>query len=713
MSKALTEGWRRDGLDAARVWVTYGLAEALFDGFVPWALLPLFVTRASPRFSLALVATALSAYAVIGFVIGASASGLSTLAARGRCVPPARPGRSGVFLGQISLLAAFALNALLRAQFYTLPAVAIALAAATSGRSDDRRPWTAAASSAWTVAFLLAGVTFACEPRSYVPLWGRAALAVLFAAAVIGIARAAHLVRGRAATRLHGANRLPGRRLGWIALAALVIVAAGTAVSLLRGGSSPGSGGAAPAVTARRAPDVILILMDTVRADHLSVYGYERDTTPSLRRFAASRATVYRNAISASNHTLSSTASILTGLEPSGHLARFFLSPDGVPLGSGLSPKVAVVSELLARRGYRTAAIVANTISLDPAFGFSRGFSSYVCRPLEHFFSPVRPAYLHAALQDAVAAVARPERRFARFIDAGHVTDEAIGVLQSATGQRQPVFLLLNYMDAHVPYQPPPPFDQRYPGRDAAFDWSRYEQVVADVTLNRTRGLTRREHDHLVSQYDGAIAYLDSELGRLFDRLRALGLYDESLVIVTSDHGEGFGGHGVLGHGVFVYEQELHVPLIVKYPGASGPEVVEERASGLDITPTILDMAGAGVPAGLDGRSLRELHRLGTRWLVSESSGALVAPWSPNSRRPPVFALYAGALKLISRPDGRRELYDTAVDRAEQTNLPMTALSAEWQAQLAAVEDAYARPALGPRVDPGNLDELRAVGYIR
>jgi len=179
----------------------------------------------------------------------------------------------------------------------------------------------------------------------------------------------------------------------------------------------------------------------------------------------------------------------------------------------------------------------------------------------------------------------------------------------------QPFFLFINYMEAHTPYLPPPPYD-RYFGKDSkGIIVSRYakgdlsfltaETNLINSVLAGSHRLTPEEREHIIVLYDGGICYLDHYLGLLFEKLKALKVYDNTLIIITSDHGEAFGEHNSMEHGLTLYEEVLRVPLIIKYPSAYLQRaVVEKRVSLVDLMPTILSFLGSPIPSGIDGEAL-------------------------------------------------------------------------------------------------------------
>jgi len=331
--------------------------------------------------------------------------------------------------------------------------------------------------------------------------------------------------------------------------------------------------GAAP-----RPSDVILVTLDTTRADHLSVYGYERALTPSLDRLARDSVTFTR-AWSTSAWTLPAHASIVTGRRPSSHGADAGLAKDHPPLESETSPgylaglppypldeSATTLAELLAAKGYATSAFIGGPYLL-PRFGLLQGY--------EH--------------RD-VALPPDGKRR------ADALTDAAIAWLEQWPRER-PVHMLVNYFDPHTPYAPPPGYDDLPRARDPLR--SPDLEVLAGATLSP------EERSAYVDRYDGEIRFMDFHLGRLLAALARLGRFDHALLIVVGDHGELFGEHGLLQHGHALYEPLIRVPLIIHFPtGRERGRVRDDTVSVIDLLPLVARELGLALPAEVEGVAL-------------------------------------------------------------------------------------------------------------
>ena len=454
-------------------------------------------------------------------------------------------------------------------------------------------------------------------------------------------------------------------------------------------------------------PHIVLVTLDTLRSDHLSVYGYERETSPELGALAA-EATLYRAAVASSDLTLSTHASLFTGLYARHHGAR----PHEGEGPRGLAPRFETLAEALGPAGYLGLAVVANHNYLAAHYGLAQGFRHYDDRrPLPPV--PRLPAGLLARwLGRALAVAASPfgglgagEVPYRR---AEEINASVFRLLDRFGSAGPPLFLFVNYVDPHWPYAPPPPFDARFPGR------GEFELPPADYL--RHRRLPRLDpalRAHLISQYDGEIAYLDAQLGRLFARLRRLGLWDRSLLVVTSDHGEAFGEHGLVLHGVSVHEHQVAVPLLIKAPGQREARVVEERVGTVDLMPTILDAARLPVPEGLAGTSLLRPGPWRREILAESHPDPFLSQVDPRFRRTQ-RALYRGSLKLVASTPGEVRLFDLASDPGELGGAGRDPRIAALQGRL----DRWLGMAGHAPGEPVEMaeearDRLRALGYAR
>jgi len=323
----------------------------------------------------------------------------------------------------------------------------------------------------------------------------------------------------------------------------------------------PGSAPPTVASASMQRPwNVIVYLVDALRADHLGCYGYRKPVSPRIDAFAR-QATLFRHAVAQSSWTRPSVATVLTGLLPRTHgvhRRRHALAADAVTL-----------AEMLHDRGYRTAGFVTNG-NVARGFGFAQGFDTY--RLL-------------------------PRRRSA----ATDVNAEAADWLNGWNG-KAPFFLYLHTVEPHAPYAPPPPFRQRFaPGvRDEGLTGMRILKRLHEGSLQPTPQL----RNDLQDLYDAEIAANDAAFGDLLDSLVRRGLLEHTIVVFLSDHGEEFLDHGGWEHGRTLHAEMLDVPLIVRIPGMGNGDVVERQAQHADVVPTILEALNLPVPANVEGRSI-------------------------------------------------------------------------------------------------------------
>lgn len=419
------------------------------------------------------------------------------------------------------------------------------------------------------------------------------------------------------------------------------------------------------------APNVLLVVLDTVRADHLSVYGYGRDTTPRLARLA-SRGTVFERARSAAPWTLPSHANLFTGRWP------HELSVGG---DQPLDATYPTLAGFLSQHGYATAGFVGNTYYCNSWYGLGRGFAHYEDYYEQNLIVSPGEALRCTALGRWLIRLAgtaynsRPETANTPK-DAERVNQDFLRWLSDRQAPERPFFAFLNYIDAHDPYLTPPGFD-RYFGVKP--------ETAADVetirTWHRARPLdpSDREIALIRDAYDDCLAYLDEQLGRLFDELEQRGVLRDTLVIVTADHGEQLGERGFYGHGKSLYKQEVHVPLIVVGPsGIPQGKSIADPVSLREVAATIVERLGLQDASPFPGRSLARFWGVGPKGhdelILSElhlSGKALTKPKpdAPPASYGPMRSLVAGGKIYIRDGLGREEVYDLDDDPDEVHDL--------------------------------------------
>jgi arylsulfatase A-like enzyme len=404
-------------------------------------------------------------------------------------------------------------------------------------------------------------------------------------------------------------------------------------------------------------PNVLLIVLDTVRAANLSLYGYPRPTTPHLERFAQ-QGVRFEQALSTAPWTLASHATMFTGRYP------HELSVDWwVPLDA----TYPTLAEFLGQHGYLTAGFVANTRYCSYEHGLDRGFAHYEDYPLsaEHIaVSSSLVRYLSTA--PGLRELTR-DREFPRRKSAAEINHTFLSWL--ARQEQRPFFAFLNYFDAHAPYVPPPPFDLRFGPRRAS-SWNR---------LAATQFIPPRELKAMVDGYDGALAYLDTHLDLLFAELERRGILENTLVLITSDHGEEFGEHGLLDHGNSLYLASVHVPLVIRFPGRVPiGRAIRAPVSLRDLAATVMHMLNLQGESPFPGESLarcwQERHGPGLSQgpLLSEVNQVPGVPsWLPVSRGN-MKSLVLDEWRYILNGDGEEEIYELAKDSWEQSDLSGT-----------------------------------------
>jgi len=412
-------------------------------------------------------------------------------------------------------------------------------------------------------------------------------------------------------------------------------------------------------------PNVILITIDTVRADHIGCYGAQNVRTPTLDALAAD-GVVFDRAISQVPLTWPSHAVILTGTYPFQNGVQDFT-------GQPLSPQFRSVAQAFKSAGYRTGAVVSAFV-LDRSWGLGRGFDFYDDAFSAETFQKKDIGLVDRRAEESVA------HALAWLKKSPQPPHRAKSGRDGDPGPQRPFFLWLHLYDPHSPYDPPEPYRTEYP-------------------------------DHL---YDGEIAYADHELGKLIDWLKQNKLYDSSLIAMLSDHGESLGEHGEDEHGFFIYNATTHVPLIVKPPASSDirPEHRREPVETAAVAPTLLQLARVKDPiqnqfqsSSLFGGTAASQHRAYSETFYPFSSFG----WSP------LHALETERFHYIDAP--RPELYDLEADPAETRNIaaeqPATLAVLKEKLQQVLAHNPFSRAkSATANLSPEAQDKLRSLGYF-
>jgi arylsulfatase A-like enzyme len=436
----------------------------------------------------------------------------------------------------------------------------------------------------------------------------------------------------------------------------LILTAAGAVAALVWAPVREWAAGRTIADAPGGPPNVILITLDTVRADHVSAYGYSRPTTPNLDGLAAT-GVLFAQAFSNSSWTLPAHGSLLTGRYPHEH---------GADWRQPMEPGTATLAEFLANKGYRTAAFAANTSYVAPEWGLGRGFGRFEVYGGSWTDDVVRTMYgrrLAMNLLPPLGYFDVPGRKRAGLLNA-----EFFSWLD--VGRSKPFFAFLNYFDAHDPYLTVAPFQTRYAADPARGDVINF-QFQANA-FRRKPVVTPREIQAEVDAYDGCLTYLDSELGLLFAELRRRQIDRDTIVIVTSDHGESFGAHDLFGHGNSLYLETIRVPLVIVWPGHVPAGVRVSQPVGLErVSATIASLLGAG-DRTFPGRSLA------TGWqsppdvfdpVLSEVTMTPQGPSGYPTSHGTLTSLVTREWHLIVSTAGTVELYAWPIDPAEAQNL--------------------------------------------
>lgn len=466
------------------------------------------------------------------------------------------------------------------------------------------------------------------------------------------------------------------------------IIAAFAALTLAMVGWLFASRGYPPTALSRAKPNVVLIEICSLRYDHLGCTGYDRPTSPTIDALA-SAGVLFGNCISQSSWTKPSTASILTGLGPNVHgLTEPYsvseITAEGFMPTRALSPDVVTIAEALKLGGYQTAGFVAN-VNAWPVFGVSQGFDHY-------------------------------DYAYPR---AGHALVHRLGDWLRGSDPKKPFFAFMLFFDVHHAYDPPYAFYEslsRDENQVSVFDYPSYRAGTNFPFLYSIR--SRPDPDKIqpgqleqwVDLYDGAVRTVDHAVEEVVEELVAQHLDHNTAILVVADHGDSLGEHNRSGHGNSLYQELVHVPLVMYLPGIRGGQVVDRLVRSIDIYPTVCEYCGVPVDAHVQGRSLLSMLKG-----KEKSSGATIALSSMGNNR---NAIQDGRWKLVRY--GKMELFDLESDPGETRDLS-TRQPVEfdtWRMKLAEAvrEDEELKQtyrASSSILDRNELEQLKSLGYIK
>ena len=431
--------------------------------------------------------------------------------------------------------------------------------------------------------------------------------------------------------------------------------------------------------TPQRKPDILLYVVDTLRADHTSCYGYARQTTPQLDRFAAEN-TLFTNAYAAAAWTKASGAVIMTGLLPKNN--KTMTKKDR------MSDDLVLLSEALQAQGYYTTAFLANG-NVGTVFGFQQGYDEF------HRFMERRPV--------------------TGFVQSDELNQGIFPFLESYTAnkERKPLFMLVWTIDPHDPYAPVEAVRQQ-------FDISQYTPIDTDdlELLHKiqmgTIVPTASQQEFMKTRYDQEIYFNDQSFGQLLAKMRALGMYDDAAIIFTSDHGEEFFEHGGVGHGRTLYNEQVRIPFVVKAPHLT-PGASSRPVQHVDIYPTLLDLVGGSPPYALDGVSLIEAAERERTLFFEEDFDGNVLTAALDAEKKVIFT------QQYHRPPSAARVPSFEMFRAdelaEQKNLTATTLADEFRFDelFRFLNQASTLPTarLEAEVPPDVAEHLRDLGYVK
>ncbi len=454
------------------------------------------------------------------------------------------------------------------------------------------------------------------------------------------------------------------------------------------------------------ATPVILITIDTVRADHLGVYGYKKETSPNIDGFARD-GVLWENAIVQVPLTRPSHFTILSGRYPSSHglLDNFSATPENIPL----------LSDMLGEKGNKTAAFVSAAV-LNSSFNTRLGFQMYSDRIENVVFDN---SFLLVFALRKIEALGRIKAE-----NSARETNEKVFTWLKENKENH-FFMWVHYFDPHTPYNPAPAFRKMFTDSDYdiekyySYEWEKenYDSVQKKVHIDK------KIADYAVALYDAEIRTLDEELGRLFSELKGLKLYEDSLIILTADHGESFEHGYYFDHGDRLYDGLIRVPLIIKFPGGKWQgKTIETQVSSIDIAPTILEYLSLNHSEKMDGKSM--ISQVSNNEIDSQAETNYAFSLTPYQaffyyKAKELQSVRSNKWKYIYDVRTREtELYDLDSDPEEQNNFASSRpdILQEFNSELTKVTNSMSKGGGRSKtieIDSTTKDQLKSLGYIK
>ncbi len=459
--------------------------------------------------------------------------------------------------------------------------------------------------------------------------------------------------------------------------------------------------GCGKALSGKTKPNVLLIVLDTARADHFSFMGYQRNTSPNIDKLA-SEGVIFEKAYSTNFWTLPSHASLFTALYPS--------QAGATSETNQLPQSNTTLAEVMKKSGYNTAAFSCNTW-VGKERGFAKGF--------DEFYEMWRPD------NNSVVPPQQGQPEWATL-------KKVLPWLQKQKENKNPFFTFINLNCAHMPYQPPETFRSKF----LRFGYSNQQieraAKIAGMWEHLAGKLELSDEDFriMTDLYDGEIAFADHCVGQITNQLKTLGTLDDTIVIITSDHGENLGDHGLIDHLLSMYETTLHIPLVIRYPESFKPSKTTDLVSMVDIAPTILDLCN--ITDGLNQTdsttvSLVDSDKPKRKFIIAENERPLNGIALLKSAFPDfdtstinyrMRAIRTDHHKFIWNVGDGRQLYDlntdpnellNIADKQTQTRDKLQAMLKNWMAQIPSASDI----SFLQGQDTESLEILRSLGYIK